>query len=111
MTDIQRESTPVVVLGLGLSALGTVRSLGRAGLRPYLVCPNGDLSGLTRWVRGRVLRITETDDPAVLAEALTRHELTGAILIPCTDEWSEVVATLAAAPEHAFITSAPDPDV
>jgi predicted ATP-grasp superfamily ATP-dependent carboligase len=111
MIDTQQETTPVVVLGLGLSALGTVRSLGRAGLHPYLVCPNGDLSGLTRWARGRVLRIPETDDPDVLADALGRHGLNGAILIPCTDEWSEVVAQLAAAPDRPFVTSAPDPAV
>ena len=102
---------PVVVLGLGLSALGTVRCLGRAGLSPYLVCPAGDLAGLTRWARGRVLRIEESDDPAALADELERLGLTGAVLIPCTDEWSEVVAKLAADVRGSFVTSAPDPAV
>jgi D-aspartate ligase len=111
VSDVRHEPIPVVVLGLGLSALGTVRSLGRAGLRPYLVCPRGDLAGLTRWARGRVLRIEESADPDVLAEGLERLGFGGAVLIPCTDEWSEVVAKLAASSGRSFVTSAPDPAV
>ncbi len=104
-------TTPVVVLGVGLSALGTVRSLGRAGLRPYLACPDGDLAGRTRWARGRVLHIGETEDPKVLGEALERLGLKGAVLIPCTDEWSEAAAKLSASAGGSFPTSAPDPAV
>ena len=111
MTDIQRESTPVVVLGLGLSALGTVRSLGRAGLRPYLVCPNGDLSGLTRWVRGRVLRIPETDDPAVLAEALRGTSSPGRSSSPAPTSGRRSWRRSPQRRSTTFITSAPDPDV
>jgi D-aspartate ligase len=98
-----------VVLGVGLSALGTVRSLGRAGLDPYLACPKGDLAGRTRWARGRVLHFPETSDPAVLGEALERAGLKGAVLIPCTDEWSEAAAKLSASAGGSFPTTAPDP--
>ena len=111
MSDTQQKVVPVVVLGLGLSALGTARSLGRAGLHPYLVCPKGDLAGLTRWTRGRVLRIPETDDPAVLGVALEQLGLAGAVLVPCTDEWSEVIAKLCATDGSSYVTSAPDPEV
>ena len=101
--------TPVVVLGVGLSALGTVRSLGRAGLEPYLACPKGDLAGRTRWARGRVLHIPETVDPQVLGGALEQLGLKGAVLVPCTDEWSEAAAKLSESSGGAFPTTAPDP--
>jgi len=110
MSNGQQHTVPAVVLGLGLSALGTVRSLGRAGVRPYLVCPKGDLAGYSRWSR-RVLHVPETDDPAALGGALERSGLAPAVLIPCTDEWSEVVASLCAAGGSPFSTSAPDPAV
>ncbi len=108
VSNTQQKQPPVVVLGLGLSALGAARSLGRAGLRPYLVCPKGDLAGLTRWTRGRVLRIPETDDPAELGAALDQFGVAGAILLPCTDEWSEVIAKLCGADGSSYVTSAPD---
>jgi predicted ATP-grasp superfamily ATP-dependent carboligase len=108
MSDTQGEQIPVVVLGLGLSALGTVRSLGRAGLHPYIVCPKGDFAGFSRWSRGRVLRIAESSDPASLVDALERASLTRAVLIPCTDTWSQVVSQLPQSPERSFFTSAPN---
>src|SRR5579871_4577342 len=104
----QHEDAPVVVLGLGLSALGTVRSLGRAGLSPYIVCPKGDFAGLSRWVRGRVLRVRAADQESLVA-VLEREGLNRAVLIPCTDTWSQVVSALS--PDPRFLTSAPDPSV
>lgn len=107
----EQQSTPVVVLGLGLSALGTVRSLGRAGLQPYLVAPRGDLVTRTRWARGRVLHLGETNDPETLDAGLRRHGIERAVLVPCTDEWLEVVATLVAAQPGTYLASVPDRDI
>jgi predicted ATP-grasp superfamily ATP-dependent carboligase len=106
----QHEDVPVVVLGLGLSALGTVRSLGRAGLNPYIVCPKGDFAGLSRWVKGRVLRVAAADQPSLVA-VLENAGLSRAVLIPCTDTWSQVVSELSKVPGSRFLTSAPDPAV
>ena len=108
MSKPQDKHVPVVVLGLGLSALGTVRSLGRAGLEPYIVCPKGDFADLSRWVRGRVLRISDSVDSAALAGGLERASLTNAVLLPCTDTWAQVVSQLSEAPGYSFYTSAPD---
>jgi D-aspartate ligase len=108
MSEAHRKQVPVVVLGLGLSALGTVRSLGRAGLEPYIVCPKGDFADLSRWVRGRVLRISDSVNAAELAAELGRANLSSAVLIPCTDTWSQIVSQLSELPEHSFFTSAPD---
>jgi D-aspartate ligase len=102
---------PVVILGLGLSALGTARSLGRAGLRPYLVAPRGDLATRTRWVKGRVLHIGETADPDALDSGLKQHGLGPVVLVPCTDEWVEVVSSLAASAPETYLASVPDRDV
>ena len=58
-----------------------------------------------------MLDVPETDDPDALAAALERHGLTRTVLIPCTDEWSQVVAQLCATQPDAYLTSAPAADV
>jgi D-aspartate ligase len=110
VSGTDQPDVPVVVLGIGLSALGTVRSLGRAGLKPHLVCPKGDPAGATRWARGRTLHIDESTDPDALGDALERVGLGSAVLIPCTDEWAEAVSKLSSS-DRAFLSSAPDPAV
>jgi len=107
----EQSTTPVVILGVGLSALGTARSLGRAGLRPYLVAPRGDLATRTRWVRGRVLHFGETADPDALDAQLKQRGLGRVVLVPCTDEWLEVVASLALSAPETYLASVPDPGV
>jgi D-aspartate ligase len=105
------QAIPVVILGVGLSALGTARSLGRAGLKPYLVAPRGDLATRTRWVKGRVLHFDETADPVALDSDLKERGLGRVVLVPCTDEWLEVVSALAASAPESYLASVADRDV
>ena len=41
---------PCIVLGGGITALGVVRSLGRAGRDLVVVAPHADLAARSRWV-------------------------------------------------------------
>jgi predicted ATP-grasp superfamily ATP-dependent carboligase len=85
--------TPVV-LGHGITALGVLRSLGRAGLEPRLVCPPRDISTASRWARGNRVDIPETDDPDELTRALPRAGIEEAVLFGCSDLWAQAVARL-----------------
>lgn len=81
----------VLVLGRGITALGVVRSLGRLGLRAYLV---GSDHGFER--RSRFYRELEELPPteATLGSFLrgTRHG--SMVLLPCSDEWASAVQAL-----------------
>ena len=96
-----------VVLGDGITALGVVRSLGRAGLEPLLACRPGDFSGRSKWVRGRLLDLTESDDPEALVAGLAREGIESAVLIPCSDLWSQAVSRRSDEARERFPTSMP----
>ncbi len=102
---------PVVVLGTGITALGVVRSLGRAGLKPRLIGKQGDFAARSRWVRGRVLRIAESDDPDELLAALDRCGVDRAVLIPGTDVWSTAVSRLPEGTRERLVTSMPSAEI
>jgi D-aspartate ligase len=104
-------STPVVVLGSGITALGVVRSLGRARLKPYLVWKPGDFAGRSRWLRGRVLQIDESSDSDALLVGLDRCGIGNAVLIAATDVWSAAVSRLPDSTRERFPTSMPSAEV
>jgi predicted ATP-grasp superfamily ATP-dependent carboligase len=104
-------TAPVVVLGSGITALGVVRSLGRAGLRPHLVGKPADFACRSRWVRDRVLRIEESVDPVALVAGLDRNRIDRAVLIPATDSWSTAVSRLPDDARDRFPTSLPSAEV
>ena len=92
MTHVS-DTTAAVVLGQGITALGVVRSLGRAGIPSYLACPPGDFSGFSRWAKG-LLVIPETDDPETLVRALDDLGFREGVLFPCSDMWAQAVSRL-----------------
>jgi D-aspartate ligase len=102
---------PVIALGSGITALGVVRSLGRARLRPHLVAKPGDFATRSRWVRGRLLHIPESDDPEALLAGLELHGVVRSVLIPATDTWSTAVSRLPAEARTRFPTSMPSPAI
>jgi predicted ATP-grasp superfamily ATP-dependent carboligase len=108
-SDLERsaERIPPVVLGDGITALGVVRSLGRAGLEPLLASRAGDFAGRSRWVRGRTLDLKESDDPHALLDGLRRVGVERGVLIPCSDLWSQAVSQLPDAERGRFPTSMP----
>ena len=111
--DLDRSAEHVrpIVLGDGITALGVVRSLGRAGLEPTLACRAGDFAGRSRWVRGRTLDLTESDDPRALVAGLRAVGVDRGVLIPCSDLWSQAVSHLPDEERGGFPTSMPSVDV
>jgi predicted ATP-grasp superfamily ATP-dependent carboligase len=110
-TALETRQMPVVVLGSGITALGVVRSLGRAGLRPYLVGKHADFACRSRWVRNRVLHLEESADPVALLAGLTLHGIEHAVLIPATDTWATAVSRLPDDARDRFHTSLPSAEI
>ena len=104
-------ATRVVVLGEGITALGVVRSLGRAGLDPYLACPPGDIAGASRYAKKRLLTIRESEDPAALVAQLGDVGLHEAVLFPSSDLWAQAVSRLPDDARARYPSSTPRADV
>ena len=99
----------MLVLGVGPTALGAARCLGRAGREPYLVTRPGDLAEASRFVHRRVFHLAESERSDALLELADRLGLRRAVVIPCTDEWMKLVCRLPR--DSPLVASVPPPDV
>ncbi len=85
---------PAVVLGGGITALGTARVLGQAGI-PVLCADNRqDLVRWSRWASPLPGLTSGSMPPADLSALLKPALPDGAVLVPCSDPWALVVAEL-----------------
>jgi D-aspartate ligase len=100
-------AVPVVVLGIGPTALGVVRCLGRAGLQPHLVSAAGDIAARSRWARGRTHHFEDASYADQLDELRRIPGVERLVRIPCTDLWAQAVADVAGDSRAFFATSAP----
>lgn len=86
--------TPAVVIGLGINGLGTVRSLGRAGIPAYgLSGGNGDPGEYSRYCE--MVRCPNMSDPGAIVESLVSlgRRLPGkSVLFPSGDLSLEIVS-------------------
>jgi len=98
---------PVLVLGGGLSALGTLRTLGRAGIRAWTVPDEDDFVRRSRWYRPAPCRQTGEALPAYLA----RLPYDRAVLVACSDSGTADVARLPPDVRERFPAAVPDPAV
>lgn len=87
-------SCPALVLGSGLTGVGVLRSLSRAGIPTYSICEPGDLPTRSRWYRAAPQTSDCAVEPQDLAEYLGRGLLEKAVLVPCSDNWTKAVANL-----------------
>jgi predicted ATP-grasp superfamily ATP-dependent carboligase len=87
-------AVPVLAIGFGLTTLGAIRCLGRAGIPVYCVHRDLGFVGSSRWCRRTDKRIGSGED---LSEFLRQLPFEKAVLMPCSDDW--VVATAAIDPE------------
>lgn len=99
---------PVLVLGSGVSALGVLRILRRAGLTAYVPDPTEDLVKLSRWYRP--VPGAEPVQIQNFENWLRKAPISGAVLMPCSDEWVAAVAALPASLRERFPASVPDPE-
>src|SRR5690242_4672019 len=86
---------PVFVLGSGITSVGVLRSLGRAGIKSYCVGGSRDpLVRHSRWYRAAPDTDGEQPQPQDLSRYLERVRIPNAVLIPCADDWVKAVAEL-----------------
>lgn len=87
-------SIPAIVLGSGLTALGTIRSLAREGIPSRLACRPGDLSSRSRHAHLLDAPPPESDDAEALARWLEALPFERAVLFACSDLWLAAVSRL-----------------
>jgi D-aspartate ligase len=99
---------PVLVLGEGITALGVVRILSRAGLRPLATQSGDRLVAHSRWfepVPGGLGRL----GAGALSEGLRVLPIERAVLMPCSDAFAGAVAALDQALASRFPASVSAP--
>lgn len=87
-------AVPAIVLGRGVTALGVLRALGRRGVHCLAACPPGDIATKSRWCRPLPGVPAAEEGPEALANFLDRTPLRSAVLFPCDDARSSVLAAL-----------------
>jgi D-aspartate ligase len=85
---------PVLILGQGLTLLGTVRCFGRAGIPAYVLTGPDPLAGASRWYRAWPAAVLPPYGYDALAGVLARLDVERAVLVPCSDRWAAVVGQL-----------------
>lgn len=85
---------PVLVFGSSLTAIGVIRTLGRARIPALSVCSTPGIIAQSRWYRP-LPELAGTDpQPPDLAKILEGLSIQKAVLMPCADDWAEAVAQL-----------------
>jgi D-aspartate ligase len=102
---------PVLVLGSGLTGIGVIRSLGRAGHQVYSICGPHELPTRSRWCLPIPKTWNPATSPAELATYLSQLPLPHAVLIPCSDDWTKAVADLPETLRERFPASISSPTV
>ncbi len=97
---------PALVVGGGLSALGAIRLLGKAGVRTYCFGEPG-LARMSRWYRAAPGADREHSRPTDLEAYLSSTSLERAVLIPASDAAVRAVAALPPALAERFPASVP----
>jgi len=92
----------VLVLGGNVTGLGTARSLGPLGIPVFASCSPSDFAAHSRWVRVLNGGLPEFSSVEQLTEYLLKSPVERMVLIPCSDTWAEVVASLSPAMAARF---------
>lgn len=81
----------VVVLGSGITTLGTIRCLGRAGITAYCASDDLGIVASSRWCKRTERHLAAKDE---LGPFLRQLPFERAVLFPCTDHWVLTAASL-----------------
>ncbi len=98
-------NVPALVLGSGITPLGVVRSLGRAGIPLRVACPPADLVRRSRWFEPLALAPWDGRPGPASAAELEALPFDRAVLIPCSDQAALWVSGLSAATRVRFPSS------
>ncbi len=91
-----------IVLGEGVTALGVIRSLGRAGISQYAISNQCDVSALSRWNVTEPSSVDAGPEPGNLSAWLSDLSIDEGVLMPCSDGWTKAVAQLDSSVAHRF---------
>ena len=97
-------SIPVLLIGSGLSALGALRLLHRAGIPAFCYGGRG-IEVHSRWYRPAPAAEGQLETVDQLAKYLTDGPLETAVLIPCSDAAARAIANLPARLRQRFPSS------
>lgn len=89
----ERQKTPVLVLGSGLTALGVIRTFARTRIPTMVVASGDDPVRHSRWFRAAPGFHGPMEESA-LSSYLERLPLESAVLMPCSDAWALAVSRL-----------------
>lgn len=104
------QSIPAIVLGTGMTPLGVLRILRRAGIPSYLAQPGDSLLRRSRWYRPLPDRdLLREDEP--VESWLERLPFERAVLMPCSDRWITRIAELPPQFRNRFPASVSEPQV
>lgn len=106
-----KSAVPALVLGAGITVLGAIRALHRAGIPVYAACPPGDIARRSRWYRPAELAPWNGRSGPGAAEALAALPFDRAVLIPCSDQAALWVAGLPPELRARFPSSTPRREV
>lgn len=101
---------PVLVFGSGLTVLGAIRLLHRAGTPSWVVGDGGELASRSRWFRTAPPSTSGRDPARDLPAYLAGLPFERAVLLPCSDAWVLRVARAAGSVGPRFVASVPSPE-
>jgi len=105
------QSVPVLILGVGITALGAVRCLGRRGTPLYVAGTDDPLVTRSRWYRPLPGGPLREATPQALHARLEAVSIDRMVLLPCTDAWATAVSGLPPDLAARFPTSISPPQV
>lgn len=105
------ERVPVILLGSGVTVLGTLRILGRHGIPTYVLAERKDVEAHSRWYSPLPLPPGESAHPSLLETILDDLQWERAVLMSCSDAWSRAVSGLDPSVAARFPSSQPSPSV
>ena len=98
---------PALVIGSSLTALGTVRCLGREGITTFYINPVKDFVNYSRWnyKNDKLNHIASSN--LSIGQFLINSDLEGAVLYPCNDIFAHECASLSTDLSERFISTGP----
>src|ERR1035437_1598739 len=102
---------PILVLGSGLTVLGSIRLLAAAGYHPFVVGDNPGIERRSRWYRAAPKSTSSVRPEDDLPAWLHGLPLERAVLLPCSDDWMLEVARRADEVRDLFASSVSSHDV
>lgn len=100
----------MLVFGSGLTVLGVIRLLGRAGYRPLVVGDDPGIAGKSRWYRKAPSSAAAVSPEVDLPRWLDGLSFERAVLMPCSDAWAMRIARCDDRVQGRFRSSLPAPD-